>query len=108
MNHALRVRGGRWIILVALALATIVSSTVSGSPARAASAAPVDSAAPAASSSTTISVNGGSSGRTFDGIGAISGGGGNSRLLIDYPAAQQQPDPRLPVQARLRRRTCRS
>ncbi len=24
-------------------------------------------------------------GRTFDGIGAISGGGGNSRLLIDYP-----------------------
>ena len=28
--------------------------------------------------------------RTFDGIGAISGGGGNSRLLTDYPAAQQQ------------------
>ncbi|WP_233226291.1 ricin-type beta-trefoil lectin domain protein [Amycolatopsis sp. CA-126428] len=28
-------------------------------------------------------------GRTFDGIGAISGGGGNSRLLTDYPAAQQ-------------------
>ena len=27
---------------------------------------------------------------TFDGIGAISGGGGNSRLLTDYPAAQQQ------------------
>ena len=76
MNHALRVRGARWIILIALALATIVSYTVSGSPARAAS-------------STTISVNGASSGRTFDGIGAISGGGGNSRLLADYPAAQQ-------------------
>ena len=29
-------------------------------------------------------------GRTFDGIGAISGGGGNTRLLTDYPAAQQQ------------------
>ena len=29
-------------------------------------------------------------GRTFGGIGAISGGGGNSRLLTDYPAAQQQ------------------
>jgi len=28
-------------------------------------------------------------GRTFDGVGAISGGGGNSRLLIDYPAAQR-------------------
>jgi Glycosyl hydrolase family 59/Ricin-type beta-trefoil lectin domain len=39
---------------------------------------------------TAISVNGASAGRTFDGIGAISGGGGNSRLLTDYPAAQQQ------------------
>lgn len=35
--------------------------------------------------STSISLNGSGSGRTFDGIGAISGGGGNSRLLIDYP-----------------------
>jgi len=29
-----------------------------------------------------IDANGG--GRAFDGVGAISGGGGNSRLLIDY------------------------
>ena len=43
-----------------------------------------------AAASTTISVNGTSAGRTFDGIGAISGGGGNTRLLTDYPAAQQQ------------------
>jgi len=35
--------------------------------------------------STSISLDGSASGRTFDGIGAISGGGGNSRLLIDYP-----------------------
>jgi hypothetical protein len=74
MNHALRVRGRRWIILIVLALATIVSYTVSGAPAHASSAAPAastaraSSAAPAASSSTTISVNGGSSGRTFDGL----------------------------------------
>ncbi len=47
-------------------------------------------AAPAATAATTISVNGTSAGRTFDGIGAISGGGGNTRLLTDYPAAQQQ------------------
>ncbi|SEG56021.1 Concanavalin A-like lectin/glucanases superfamily protein [Actinacidiphila yanglinensis] len=48
-------------------------------------------AAPAgAATTTTISVDGTSGGRTFDGIGAISGGGGNSRLLADYPAAQQQ------------------
>ncbi|MBV9381300.1 MAG: hypothetical protein JO242_11585, partial [Streptosporangiaceae bacterium] len=43
-----------------------------------------------AQAATTISVNGTSAGRTFGGIGAISGGGGNSRLLTDYPAAQQQ------------------
>ena len=49
-------------------------------------AVPVTSAAAA----TTITVNGTSAGRTFGGIGAISGGGGNSRLLTDYPAAQQQ------------------
>jgi Glycosyl hydrolase family 59/Ricin-type beta-trefoil lectin domain/Galactocerebrosidase, C-terminal lectin domain len=46
-------------------------------------------ASPAAAA-TTIAVNGTSAGRTFDGIGAISGGGGNTRLLTDYPAAQQQ------------------
>jgi hypothetical protein len=49
------------------------------------SVAPVESA----SAATTITVNGTLGGRTFDGIGAISGGGGNSRLLTDYPAAQQ-------------------
>jgi Glycosyl hydrolase family 59/Ricin-type beta-trefoil lectin domain len=42
-----------------------------------------------AATSTSIAVNGSKGGRTFDGIGAISGGGGNSRLLPDYPAAQQ-------------------
>jgi hypothetical protein len=41
-----------------------------------------------AAATTAISVNGGSAGRTFDGIGAISGGGGNSRLLADYPPAR--------------------
>lgn len=45
--------------------------------------------AQAAAAATSITVDGGQSGRTFDGIGAISGGGGNSRLLRDYPAAQQ-------------------
>ncbi|GAA0685635.1 ricin-type beta-trefoil lectin domain protein [Kitasatospora atroaurantiaca] len=42
-----------------------------------------------AATSTSITVDGASPGRTFDGIGAISGGGGNTRLLRDYPAAQQ-------------------
>src|SRR5215472_11285531 len=48
------------------------------------------SAQPAAAATTTITVDGTQGGRTFDGIGAISGGGGNTRLLTDYPAAQQQ------------------
>jgi hypothetical protein len=34
---------------------------------------------------TSIAVNGNGTGRVLAGIGAISGGGGNSRLLIDYP-----------------------
>ncbi len=46
-------------------------------------------AGPAEAATTSITVDGTQGGRTFDGIGAISGGGGNSRLLKDYPAAQQ-------------------
>src|SRR3954454_10153324 len=48
----------------------------------------VVTAAPAGAA-TTIAVDGGRTGRTFDGVGAISGGGGNSRLLIDYPPPQR-------------------
>jgi hypothetical protein len=43
-----------------------------------------------AGAATAITVNGTSAGRAFGGIGAISGGGGNSRLLTDYPPAEQQ------------------
>jgi hypothetical protein len=32
----------------------------------------------------TVAIDGSGGGRVFDGVGAISGGGGNSRLLIDY------------------------
>ena len=39
--------------------------------------------------STSITVDGSGSGRVFDGVGAISGGGGNSRLLADYPEPQR-------------------
>jgi len=45
--------------------------------------------APSAQAATAITVNGASGGRTFDGVGAISGGGGNSRLLVDYPEPQR-------------------
>ncbi len=46
-------------------------------------------AAAAADSSTAITVDGASAGRKFDFIGGLSGGGGTSRLLYDYPPAQQ-------------------
>ncbi|MBY8876286.1 RICIN domain-containing protein [Actinacidiphila acidipaludis] len=46
-------------------------------------------ATPARAATTSVTLDGTQSGRTFDGIGAISGGGGNSRLLRDYPATQQ-------------------
>jgi hypothetical protein len=36
-----------------------------------------------------ITINGSSGGRVLDGVGAVSGGGGNSRLLIDYPEPQR-------------------
>ncbi|WP_346166513.1 ricin-type beta-trefoil lectin domain protein [Streptomyces javensis] len=36
-----------------------------------------------------MTIDGTQPGRTFDGAGAISGGGGNSRLLADYPEPQR-------------------
>ncbi|WP_460346370.1 ricin-type beta-trefoil lectin domain protein [Actinoallomurus acanthiterrae] len=42
-----------------------------------------------AATSTSITLDGTKSGRVFDGVGAISGGGGNSRLLADYPEPQR-------------------
>src|SRR5262249_7306408 len=64
------------------ALATLSSLALS-----AAALVAVPSAAHAAT--TSIAVDGTSGGRTFDGIGAISGGGGNSRLLTDYPEPER-------------------
>jgi hypothetical protein len=71
-----RLRTG--LLPTATAAALAVTWLVAGSPAQ-----------PAAAATTTITVNGTQGGRTFNGIGAISGGGGNTRLLTDYPAAQQ-------------------
>ena len=39
---------------------------------------------------TTVAINGGATGRTFDGVGAISGGGGNSRLNVSQASAKQR------------------
>src|SRR3954469_13091409 len=42
-----------------------------------------------AQAATAITINGTSGGRALDGVGAVSGGGGNSRLLMDYPEPQR-------------------
>jgi Glycosyl hydrolase family 59/Concanavalin A-like lectin/glucanases superfamily len=78
----------RWIPLVTVvALATLASSAaarskppLSGNPGP--FVAPATSARP---TTTSIPVSGTALGLEFGGVGAISGGGGNSRYLIDYP-----------------------
>jgi Glycosyl hydrolase family 59/Ricin-type beta-trefoil lectin domain len=76
MSLAWRGRSFRSLLLLVVIALTAALGYGASAPARAATA-------------TTITVDGSSAGRTFDGVGAISGGGGNSRLLADYPAAQQ-------------------
>jgi hypothetical protein len=44
---------------------------------------------PADTGTTQIAINGTRTGATFQGIGAVAGGGGNARLLIDYPQPQR-------------------
>ena len=66
----------------AAALALAATALVAGPP----SANADDPSAPTVQ---TIVVDPASGGRTFDGIGAISGGGGTSRLLVDYPEPQR-------------------
>ncbi len=39
---------------------------------------------------TGVTIDGAKAGAAFQGVGAISGGGGNSRLLIDYPNPERQ------------------
>src|SRR5688500_11550655 len=65
----------------AAALALVATGLVAGSPP---AGADDDPATPQ-----TIVIDPASGGRTFDGMGAISGGGGTSRLLVDYPEPQR-------------------
>ena len=80
----MHIRNRALVVVLAAALATAGAASASwGAPP---SSSP-HAVTPAVS--TSITVDGTQGGRTFDGIGAISGGGGNSRLLRDYPATQQ-------------------
>ena len=76
------------IAMLVVALVTACSTMVTGAP----SARPHSRALIAAAIvpyRATVLINGAHPGPVFQGIGAISGGGGNSRLLIDYPPRER-------------------
>ena len=68
-----------------------VAATAAVAAALAAASAAMVAAAPAAPVSyrAAVLIDGARPGPAFQGIGAISGGGGNSRLLIDYPPRER-------------------
>ncbi|MFF0473531.1 ricin-type beta-trefoil lectin domain protein [Streptomyces sp. NPDC004284] len=88
MHGPLRVLAspGRTLRKAALAASLLLFAGLAAGPA-ATPADAADAAAPPAG--TQITVDGTKTGRVFDGVGAASGGGGNSRLLIDYPEPQR-------------------
>src|SRR5262245_46596056 len=68
-------------------MAVTVGLGTAGSAVPAAVPAAGPGAVPAAGA--TVTIDGAGPGPAFQGIGAISGGGGNSRLLIDYPPGER-------------------
>ncbi|MFH8386790.1 ricin-type beta-trefoil lectin domain protein [Kitasatospora sp. NPDC018058] len=68
----------------ALSAALVLAGALGGLTAPAGARAATPTAAP-----TAVTIDGTKPGLTFDGVGAISGGGGNSRLLVDYPEPQR-------------------
>jgi hypothetical protein len=69
-----------WLTTVAAGTAVLVAMTAGARPVGA-----LTGVQRLASSTTAITIDGTKAGPTYYGVGAISGGGGNSRLLIDYP-----------------------
>jgi Glycosyl hydrolase family 59 len=76
------------IAVAAIALVTACSVTVTDAPSARSHSGTLMAAAIVPYRATVI-INGAHPGPVFQGIGAISGGGGNSRLLIDYPPRER-------------------
>jgi hypothetical protein len=74
----------RGILACAGALACAIAGLADPLAATRALAGPV-SAAPV----TRITINASGAGRVYDGVGAVLGGGGNARYLMDYPARER-------------------
>jgi Glycosyl hydrolase family 59 len=77
--------GGAWRV-VAVGLTCVLAVT----GAIAAGALTTKSPAKTPERRSGITINGARVGPAFQGVGAISGGGGNSRLIVDYPPKQQR------------------
>lgn len=73
---------------LAVVAATVITAAALAVPAASASAARPAVTAAGSRTSQTVTMDGQDSGRTFDGVGAVSGGG-SSRLLIDYPEPER-------------------
>ncbi len=80
---------GRGVFLLGLAALLLALSTLPG-PAGQAGATTTQPGPGGPTPVVPITVNGAKMGPTFQGIGAISGGGGNTRLLVDYPPKERQ------------------
>src|SRR5947209_6686462 len=77
------------VVLACAAMATCVLGWLA-EPLTTASQAAATRPAAASPPVTRITVRTGSTGnRVFDGVGAVLGGGGNARFLLDYPARQR-------------------
>jgi len=68
-----------------MAMTVALGTTVSAAPV----AGPAAGPAAGPGTGATVNIDGADPGPAFQGIGAISGGGGNSRLLIDYPSGER-------------------
>jgi O-glycosyl hydrolase len=79
-------RSASWFLLPSFSALTCLFLTSLATSAQTTPAAPTQTATPAPQ---PIVIDAASPGKIFDGVGAISGGGGNSRLLIDYPEPQR-------------------
>ena len=78
--------------LVALATGVVLSLgalAAAAGPGTGSTVTSVAAAATAALPSTSITVNGSGGDRVYDGVGAILGGGGNARYLMDYPEPER-------------------
>jgi len=79
----------KWGIIVALLAGLIFIGVRRATSPLAASGMPTRIEVSTAQAASSITIDGNATGRIFDGIGAVSGGGGTSRLLYDYPNQQQ-------------------